>query len=226
MCFTRKGWIEIFTGLIEELGKIVSIRKGSASAVLTISADKVLSGTKIGDSIAVNGTCLTVTSLSGRIFSADVMAETLDKTSLGVLGPGDRVNLERAMQLGDRLDGHLVSGHIDGVGIIRGHTTLDIAIITEITVSPELIPFILPKGSIAIDGISLTVVDTKEDYFTVSLIPITAKETTLGFKKPGMKVNLETDMLGKYVHRFLHYSNTKKEEKSLSMNFLAENGFL
>lgn len=217
----------MFTGLVEELGKLRSIKKGADSAVLTIAANTVLQGTKIGDSIAVNGVCLTVTSLNEGIFSADVMAETLSKTSLGDCKPGDYLNLERALQLGDRLGGHLVSGHIDGVGFIRASRKVDIAIITEISAPPELIPFILPKGSIAIDGISLTVVESGNDYFSVSLIPLTAKDTTLGYKNVGAKVNLETDMLGKYVHRFMQLSNNNQNKnKTLTVDFLAEHGFV
>ena len=217
----------MFTGLIEELGKLIAIRKSTTSALLTISAHKVLDGTKIGDSIAVNGVCLTVTTIANQIFTADVMLETLTHTALADLKTGDAVNLERAMQLGGRLAGHLVSGHVDGVGTIRSQKTLDIAVLTEITAPQELIAFILPKGSIAIDGISLTVVETGKDYFSVSLIPLTAKDTTLGYKKTGMKVNLETDMLGKYIYRFMQNVNLKDNKKSaLNVDFLAEHGFM
>lgn len=217
----------MFTGIIEELGKLITIKKSTTSALLTITADKVLDGTKVGDSIAVNGVCLTVTTLANRIFTADVMLETLTHTALADLKTGDAVNLERAMQLGGRLGGHLVSGHVDGVGTIRSQKTIDIAVLTEISAPQELISFILPKGSVAIDGISLTVVDTGKDYFSVSLIPLTAKDTTIGYKKTGMKVNLETDMLGKYIYRFMQNMNLKDNKKSaLNVNFLTEHGFM
>lgn len=218
----------MFTGLVEELGTIISIAKGARSARLLIAASQVLEDGKIGDSIAVNGVCLTVVAIEGNGFQADVMAETLNKSNLGDLRPGEKVNLERALRLSDRLGGHLVSGHIDGVGKIIRQEVLDIAVVTEIEAPPELLKYVIPKGSIAIDGISLTVVSVQENSFTVSLIPHTAKITSLGYKKIGDKVNLETDIIGKYIERMMHYQNdnNNKSESQLSLGFLAEHGFI
>lgn len=217
----------MFTGIVEELGIVQNLRLLPDSGQITIEGTNVLQGTQIGDSIAVNGVCLTVTQQSERRFTVDVMAETLAKTNLAELKNGSPVNLERALQLQTRLGGHLVSGHIDGVGKIRKITPLGIAHVYEISAPPELLPYVLPKGSIAIDGISLTVIDVEADCFTVSLIPHTFAQTTLGFKKVQASVNLETDLIGKYVARFLELSNSKKEnKKELSLDFLAENGFI
>ncbi|MDI6812382.1 MAG: riboflavin synthase [Desulfitobacteriaceae bacterium] len=214
----------MFTGIIEELGRVESIQLLPQSAVLTLNAQKVLEGTVIGDSIAVNGVCLTVTGMNQQTFSVDVMAETLSKTSLAELKRGSPANLERALQLKTRLGGHLVSGHVDGTGTIRRITRLDIAHIYEIQADSALLPYILPKGSIALDGISLTVVDVHSHSFSVSLIPHTFQETTLGYKGTGAIVNLETDLIGKYVARFLG-REIQKEDK-LSFDFLQEHGFL
>ena len=221
----------MFTGLVEEKGRLVFIRRGSDSARLKINASVIMDGLKLGDSIAVNGVCLTVTSFDRGQFEADVMAETLAKTNLGELHPGDPVNLERALKLGDRLGGHLVSGHIDGVGTILGMEKHDIATIVSIGAPPEVMRYIIKKGSVAIDGTSLTVVDFYEGSFKVSLIPHTAHATVLGEKKPGDRVNLEGDMIGKYVERWLGMkSETVSEAKSkgggLNTEFLARHGFL
>ena len=224
----------MFTGLVEELGILQSVRHGAASAQLNIAAGKVTQDIRIGDSIAVNGVCLTAVKFSSQGFTADVMAETLAKTNLGNLKPGDRVNLERALRLGDRLGGHLVSGHIDGVGTVAAKETLDIAILITINAPPEVLRYIIKKGSVAIDGTSLTVVDFKDDSFQVSLIPHTAKETTLGFKKPGDTVNLEGDVIGKYIERLLQTRETygtatdknNLAKTSVSLGFLAEHGFV
>lgn len=218
----------MFTGLVEELGTIISIAKGARSARLFIAASQVLEDGKIGDSIAVNGVCLTVVAIEGNGFQADVMAETLNKSNLGDLRPGEKVNLERALRLSDRLGGHLVSGHIDGVGKIIRQEVMDIAIVTEIEAPSELLKYVIPKGSVAIDGISLTVVSVQKNSFTVSLIPHTAKITSLGFKKVGDKVNLEADIVGKYIERMMHYQNDSENESEsqLSMEFLADNGFI
>jgi len=214
----------MFTGIIEELGKVTELNILPDSAQLTIEGAKVLEGTQIGDSIAVNGICLTVVRMQGKLFTVDVMAETLKKTNLKDCVRGTRVNLERALQLSTRLGGHLVSGHVDGVGTIHKITPVGIAKVFEITAPQELLRYILPKGSIAVDGISLTVVDLLPHSFTVSLIPHTRQETTLGFKGVGDMVNLETDIIGKYVARFLEKTETPK--KDLSLGFLAEHGFL
>ncbi|MEM5818817.1 MAG: riboflavin synthase [Desulfitobacterium hafniense] len=214
----------MFTGIIEELGKVTDLKVLPDSAQLTLEGTKVLEGTQIGDSIAVNGICLTVVKMQGNLFTVDVMAETLHKTNLKECSRGTRVNLERALQLSTRLGGHLVSGHVDGVGTIQKITPVGNARVFTIKAAPELLNYVLPKGSIAIDGISLTVVDLLPQAFTISLIPHTRQETTLGFKGVGDVVNLETDLIGKYVARFME----KKEapQKDLSMSFLAENGFI
>lgn len=217
----------MFTGIVEELGVVHALRLFPESGQLTIEGIQVLNGTQIGDSIAINGVCLTVLKQSEREFTVDVMAETLAKTNLAELKSGSRVNLERALQLQTRLGGHLVSGHIDGVGKIRKITSWGIAQVYEISAPPTLLLYMLPKGSIAIDGISLTMIDVESDYFTVSLIPHTFEQTTLGIKGIGASVNLETDLIGKYVARFMGMntasSNTKQD---LSLGFLAEHGFI
>lgn len=224
----------MFTGIVEELGALRTVRKGSKSAFLEVGAARVLEDVKVGDSIAVNGVCLTVTDFSRDRFTADVMSETLNRTNLGRLRPGDKVNLERAVRLSDRLGGHLVSGHIDGVGTITGQETVDIAVVTEIEAPPEVLKYVLPKGSIAIDGISLTVVEVTAQGFAVSLIPHTAKLTTLGFKRVGDQVNLEGDIIGKYVERLLSFGVTPgspgqgqpgSARTGIGLNFLIENGF-
>jgi len=217
----------VFTGIVEELGIVRTLRLLPESGQLTLEGRKVLSGTQIGDSIAINGVCLTVIRQSDREFTVDVMAETLTKTNLAELKSGSHVNLERALQLQTRLGGHLVSGHVDGVGNIRRITPWGIAQVYEISAPPPLLAYILPKGSIAIDGISLTVIDVEADYFTVSLIPHTFKQTTLGSKGIGASVNLETDLIGKYVARFMGINTaTSKNKQDLSLGFLAEHGFL
>ncbi|MBC2722916.1 riboflavin synthase [Desulfosporosinus sp.] len=217
----------MFTGIIEELGTVRALRILPESGHLTLEGKKVLNGTQIGDSIAVNGVCLTVIRLSDREFTVDVMAETLAKTNLAELKAGSRVNLERALQLQTRLGGHLVSGHVDGVGSIRRIVPWGIAQVYEINAPAALLSYMLPKGSIAIDGISLTIIDVETDYFTVSLIPHTFKETTLGLKGIGASVNLETDLIGKYVARFMGLKTTSdKSKQDLSLGFLAEHGFV
>jgi len=215
----------LFTGLVEELGKIKAINNGSKSSHLTISSKIVLQDIKIGDSIAVNGVCLTVVDFSDQDFQAQVMAETLKKTNLKELKIGDKVNLERALRLGDRLGGHLVSGHVDGVGKIVEQSRHDIALVTKIEASDNIINYLIPKGSVAIDGISLTIVDVNVDNFTVSLIPHTMSLTTLGFKKVGEHVNLECDMIAKYVENFV-LKKPNEKNKGLSMTTLMENGFI
>lgn len=222
----------MFTGIIEETGKVESVVKGSSSAVVTVVADKVLEGTKIGDSIAVNGVCLTVTSINGNRFTADVMAETIRRSSLGALKHGSKVNLERAMASNGRFGGHIVSGHIDGVGTISSLVREDNAVWVEIAASEKLLRYIVEKGSIAIDGISLTVAKLTENSFLVSVIPHTGEETTLLSKKVGDIVNLENDIIGKYVERLMNFKigeaadKTDKNTKSgITMEFLTEHGF-
>jgi len=217
----------MFTGLVEELGKVKAIARGVKSVRLTVEAKKVVSDVAIGDSIAVNGTCLTVVEYTEKWFTADVMPETVDSTVLASLKIGDTVNLERTLRVGDRFGGHIVSGHIDGVGSISKKETNDNAIIVKIKAGPEIMRYIVKKGSIAIDGVSLTVVDYDSDWFTVSLIPHSAAMTTLGIKKMGDAVNLEADVIGKYVEKLLgiHSPQTTSKSKSIGMNFLEEHGF-
>ena len=217
----------MFTGIVEEIGKIESISRGRNSAVLTISAEKVLRGTKIGDSIAVNGICLTVTKLMNNAFQADVMHETLSRSSLAEAVKGSEVNLERAMAADGRFGGHIVSGHIDGTGVIRSLTREENAIWVSIGTSPQILHLIVEKGSICIDGISLTVAKVEEEGFQVSVIPHTGEETTLLEKVPGDSVNLENDVIGKYVERLLGLgkSEEEKKESGITMEFLQEFGF-
>ena len=225
----------MFTGIIEETGKIESVANGNKFAIITIIADKVLKGTKIGDSIAVNGVCLTVTSISGNKFTADVMAETIRRSSLGTLKHGSKVNLERAMAADGRFGGHIVSGHIDGTGVIRSLEREDNAVWVEIETPDKLLKYIVEKGSIAIDGISLTVAKLTDDSFSVSVIPHTGEETTLLAKKPGDIVNLENDIVGKYVERLMNFNTSQKSpfdnktatstKSNITMDFLTENGF-
>lgn len=216
----------MFTGLVEELGYVKAMVRGSKSVRLTISAAKVLSDVKLGDSIAVNGTCLTVVDFTAAYFTADVMPETVDRTALAVLKSGDKVNLERTLAVGDRLGGHIVTGHIDGIGTIKEKRRYDNAVIITIEAPAAVMTYIVKKGSIAIDGISLTVVDHTETAFTVSLIPHTASVTTLGFKQAGDPVNLETDIIGKYVEKMLaREQNTEADRRGVTRDFLAEHGF-
>ena len=216
----------IFTGIIEELGVVKSIAINGASGCITIKARKVLEGTKLGDSIAVNGTCLTVTSINSDGFSADVMAETVRRTSLSQVGKGDMVNLERAMTLNGRFGGHIVSGHIDGTGTITKYKKEENAIWVTIKVPEEILDLIVEKGSICIDGISLTVATVSERNFQVSIIPHTAKETTLIQKKVGSLVNLENDIVGKYIKKFMDNKQESqvKKESGLTMEMLEKYG--
>ena len=193
----------MFTGIVEELGTVRQIRKGRASAVLTIAAKKVLEDAKIGDSIAVNGICLTVTSLDKGAFTADVMHETLNRTAFSRLSTGSRVNLERAMAADGRFGGHIVSGHVDGTGTITNIRRDDNAIWYTILTEPHLLRYIVEKGSITIDGISLTVAEVGADHFSISAIPHTVAQTVLQDRKKGDPVNLETDIIGKYVEKLL-----------------------
>ena len=215
----------MFTGIVEELGTVRSIRRGAASAVLSVGAEAVLSDLKIGDSVAVNGVCLTATAVDGTGFTADVMHETLRRSSLGALAPGSRVNLERAMAADGRFGGHIVSGHIDGTGTIAERRRDDNAVWYTVSAPPALLRYIVEKGSIAIDGISLTVASVEADRFSVSVIPHTAAVTLLGAKGPGDVVNLETDIIGKYVERLLRPADTPAARSGISLEFLAENGF-
>ena len=217
----------MFTGIIEEVGAVKQITHGQHSEVLNIQARTVLENTKIGDSIAVNGICLTVTRLFADSFSADVMHETLNRSSLAGLMVGSRVNLERAMAADGRFGGHIVSGHIDGTGVIRSLIREENAIWVSIGTSPQILHLIVEKGSICIDGISLTVAKVEEEGFQVSVIPHTGEETTLLEKVPGDSVNLENDVIAKYVERLLGLgkSEEEKKESGITMEFLEKFGF-
>lgn len=216
----------MFTGIVEEMGTIAGIQKGAKSAVLTIQAQKVFSDIHIGDSIALNGVCLTVTSFSKDTYTADVMNETLQRSSLGGLTIGSKVNLERAMPADGRFGGHIVSGHIDGTGTIKKVEKDDNAIWYTIAAPENLMKYIVEKGSIAIDGISLTVAKRSDADFAISMIPHTAKETVLSRKKPGDIVNLENDIVGKYIEQLMQY-NKKEETKpsAITKEFLLKAGF-
>lgn len=192
----------MFSGIVEELGEVKKITRGAAP-VIRVKAGKVPEDLKVGDSISVNGVCLTVVRQSGDTFEADVMPETLRRTDLGQLKVGDKVNLERPLKLGDRLGGHLVSGHIDGVGTIIKKIREKNAFLLRISSPSELLRYMVEKGSVAVDGVSLTVIDSGNGSFSVSIIPHTAEITTLGIKGLGSKVNIEVDMMGKYAERFL-----------------------
>ncbi|MBY0755879.1 riboflavin synthase [Clostridium sardiniense] len=218
----------MFTGIIEEIGEIQSIKKGDKSSRLLIKANKVLKDTKIGDSISTNGVCLTVTSISSNSFEADVMAETLRKSNLGDLKKLNKVNLERALSIKSRLGGHIVSGHIDGVGKIVDFTKEDNAVWITIKAPTEILKYVVLKGSIAIDGVSLTVAYVDDEIFKVSIIPHTGEETILLNKKTGETVNLECDVIGKYVEKLLKLDDKKTEvkENTITEDFLKNNGFL
>jgi riboflavin synthase len=215
----------MFTGIIEETGTILSVHKGARSAILNIGATLVSEELKTGESVNTNGACLTVTSVRRDGFTADVMAETMRRTNLQYLKPGSKVNLERAMKLNDRIDGHLVSGHIDGMGTINEMKNEDNATWINISAGEEILKYIIFKGSVAIDGISLTVANLTKKDFSVSLIPYTIKDTTLGMKNLGDPVNLECDLVGKYIERFLTVGHQRKE-KTMDEDFLKKHGFI
>ena len=220
----------MFTGIVEEMGVIRGIRKNRESAVVSVKAAKVLEDLKIGDSVAVNGVCLTVVEFFLGGFGADVMHETLDRSTLGSLKPGSRVNLERAMAADGRFGGHIVAGHVDGRGTVRKIERDDNALWYTIGSGREILRYVVEKGSIAIDGISLTVAKVSEESFQVSVIPHTARKTVLQDRKPGDQVNLETDVIGKYVERFLTFpAETDKKEnmagEGITMEMLRKYGF-
>jgi len=193
----------MFTGIVEELGVVDGIEQQTDAVRLTVRGPHVMTDTGLGDSISVNGCCLTVAERDGETFTADVMRETLDKTSLGVLEPGSRVNLERAVTATTRLGGHIVQGHVDAAGELIGRTPSEHWEVVEISLPRELSRYLVDKGSVTVDGISLTVVEVRADSFTVSLIPETLARTTLGFKQSGDLVNLEVDVIAKYVERLV-----------------------
>lgn len=217
----------MFTGIIEEIGTVKGIKRGGKSIVLEVYADKVLRDLRIGDSIATNGTCLTVISFTSVSFCADVMPETMRRTNLGQLRAGSHVNLERALMLNGRLGGHIVTGHVDGTGEIIAKERDDNAVWVTIATSPEVLRYIVEKGSIAIDGISLTVAAVDNETFKVSLIPHTRDATTLTDKPVGGLVNLENDLLAKYVEKLLRPRNGGGSPKpgGLTLDFLMANDF-
>ena len=215
----------MFTGIVEEMGQVEGIQRGRQSAILTIRAKTVLEGTKIGDSIAVNGVCLTVTTLTPDRFTADVMHETLDRSSLAQLKRGSAVNLERAMAADGRFGGHIVAGHIDGTGRVAEVQKDDNAIWYTIQAAPQVLRYIVEKGSIAVDGISLTVARVEDDRFAISAIPHTVAQTVLRDRKEGDLVNLETDIIGKYVEKLLKPAPEARASGGITLDFLARNGF-
>ena len=239
MCGRRKERT-MFTGIIEEVGEIRGISLTGTSGTIGIRARKVLEGTKIGDSIAVNGVCLTVVTLQPDGFQADVMAETVRRSSLGILRPGDRVNLERAMAADGRFGGHIVAGHIDGTGRVESLVREENAVWVTISAPAEILRYIVEKGSIAIDGISLTVAYVDDRVFKVSVIPHTGEETTLLSRVPGDTVNLENDIVGKYIEKLMRpvpsgpsgnagrtgaEGGGRQQEGGLTLEYLAEMGF-
>ncbi len=215
----------MFTGLIEDVGKVLKIARSGASARLEVSSSFPADEVRLGDSIAVNGACLTVVESSPSMTAFDVSPETIDRTAFRRLRPGHRVNLERALKLGDRLGGHIVSGHVDCVASIVSVREISGNYVYEYRIPNEFARYIIEKGSVAIDGISLTVNSVSEDGFSVNIIPHTVRMTTLQYRKPGDEVNIETDILGKYVERLLtgQVSNMKS---GVTMELLAKNGFL
>ena len=221
----------MFTGLVEEIGVVRGVVSGSEWGSISIGARRVLEGTRRGDSIAVNGVCLTVTALSREGFTADVMAETLRRSNLGALKAGEAVNLERAMAADGRFGGHIVSGHVDNFGEIVDTSQEGSAFWLTLSAPPDLLELVVEKGSITLDGVSLTVAARTENTFSVSLIPTTQMDTTLLRKRPGDKINLEADVIGKYVRALLHKSAPAAEpvqqprESRLTEEFLRRNGF-
>jgi len=221
----------MFTGIIEGLGTITGIRSSGQGKRLTIEADFFLDQTKLGDSISVSGACLTAVKIDGQRFEVDVSPETLRTTTFGQAKVGERLNIERAMRFSDRIDGHLVSGHIDGTGTVKQRESLSNAIIITIAMNASLTRYMIVKGSVAVDGVSLTINTCESDNFSVSIIPYTAKLTTIGFKNKGDRVNIEADMIGKYVERFMsgmpHGSKeNRSKQASIDHAYLVKTGFI
>lgn len=215
----------MFTGIVEEIGTVNKIRQGQYSAVLEICGETVLKDTKVGDSIAVNGICLTVTALRPSTFTADVMHETLNRSALASLIPGSHVNLERAMQANGRFGGHMVAGHIDGTGKVIRIQKDDTAVWFTIQTKPEILRYVVEKGSVAIDGISLTIAKIGRDRFWISAIPHTVRQTILHERNEGDLVNLETDIVGKYVEKLLPSSIEQQTGSNITKEFLSKYGF-
>ncbi|RFU62907.1 riboflavin synthase [Peribacillus glennii] len=212
----------MFTGIIEDIGTVSSLNSSGNSMVLTITSKKIVEDVHLGDSISVNGVCLTVISFTSETFTVDVMPETVKDTSLRLLKAGSPVNLERAMSANGRFGGHFVSGHIDGTGTIVKTQRKENAVYYVIQLDDSLSKYCIPKGSIAIDGTSLTIFDIRDNMVTVSLIPLTHQDTVLGRKNAGDIVNIENDMIGKYI---IHQAESKNPKKGITLDFLAENGF-
>lgn len=215
----------MFTGIIEEIGTINKVKRGNRSASLWISAKEVLRDVKLGDSINTNGVCLTVTAFDTNVFEVDAVAETMRLSNLGDLKPGSPVNLERALRLSDRLGGHMVSGHVDGTGVIVSITKEENATLIAIKAESDITRYIVKKGSVALDGISLTVVDVIENVFSVAIIPHTGLETTLLSKINGDRLNIECDISAKYIEKFL-LEGKKAAKNSINIDYLSKHGFI
>jgi riboflavin synthase len=219
----------MFTGLVEEIAVIKRIDRLSDSARMRIAAKRIFKDIKLGDSISVNGVCLTVVEYSDQVFAVDVVPETMRRSNLGLLRPGDRVNVERALRLGDRLGGHIVAGHVDGVGTILDKQGEGLATVLTIAAAADVLRYVVEKGSVCVDGTSLTVMNVTESNFRISVIPHTGEETTLLEKLVGAKVNLESDVIGKYVEKLLipGVPNDVKESRrsTLDLDYLRTHGF-
>ncbi|TKD69907.1 riboflavin synthase [Pseudalkalibacillus hwajinpoensis] len=216
----------MFTGIVEEIGRVESVQQAGESIVMQIAASTVLKDVHLGDSISINGVCLTVTSFTNSTFTVDIMPETFKSTALRHLGPNSSINLERAMAANGRFGGHFVSGHVDGVGEITRVEKVENAVYYDISISRDLIIYFVEKGSVSIDGTSLTVFGIGDHSLTISLIPHTVEETVLGRKRVGDLVNIECDMLGKYIMQYLDQRNgSKPEPASLGSQFYEEHGF-
>ena len=218
----------MFTGIIEGLGAVTAVRPAAQGRRLAVAADFDLAGTKVGDSIAVSGACLTAVAVAGRQFEVDVSPETLAKTTLGSVRIGERLNLERALRLSDRIDGHLVSGHTDGTGVIDSREAAGNAVVVTVRVDEALTRYMIVKGSVAVDGISLTINRLEAGRFSVSVIPHTGRLTTIGFKQKGDAVNIEVDLIGKYVEKFLSARSDRPAgaPSGVSLELLAKAGYV
>lgn len=214
----------MFTGLIEEKGIVSSIRHGTTSARLMVKAPGIAADVKLGESIAINGICLTAVAITPPVIEFDAVRETVERSTLGRLKPGDAVNIERALRLGDRLDGHMVQGHVDGIGAIREIRRSGNDTIFRFHAGPDVMTYIVRKGSIAVDGISLTIADLGDDWFAVAVIPHSLVNTTLNEKSAGSAVNLETDIIGRYVYKFAGKAAATSDEGLMAK--LAAGGFL
>ncbi|MDE0043635.1 MAG: riboflavin synthase [Candidatus Poribacteria bacterium] len=213
----------MFTGIVEEIGIVSEVKRTTQGAVLSIDASNVLTDSKIGDSIAIDGVCLTMTQADSKTFTADISAETLRRTTLGNRDQGDGVNLERSLQLNSRLGGHIVLGHVDDVGVISGWRDEGDSSMMRVSASPDVMRYVVFKGSICVDGISLTIANLFESEFEIALIPHTKQVTTIGKKRVGDRVNIEVDLLGRYVERLL--GEQSQSPRSVNLAFLKSHGF-